>query len=176
METNHITPKFSQPPKIQGQDEIVIDAPVSAIWPLIKNSRRLEDWGPPVQKIDVYLAPHQTEEGVGSKRKVYAKFSEKRKGWYPEIRTEQIEGRRITFLIYEDSFGMSKILKDVGGSMEVVPEGEKKARFIFTFYHRTKGLMGWLMNPMIKMDQKKNRRVALRSIKSYAEGGAAIKN
>ena len=169
-------PNFTQTPKIQGQGEIIINAPVSVTWPLIKDSKRLEDWGPPVQKIEVYLAPGQTEEGIGSKRKVYAKFTEKRKGWYQEIRTEQIEGRKISFLIYEDSFGMSKILKDVGGAMEVVPEGADKTRFIFTFYHRTKGFLGWLMNPMIKMDQKKNRKAALKSIKSYAEGGAAIKN
>ena len=176
MENNHTTPNFLQAPKIQGQDEIVIDAPVSAVWPLIKDSKRLEDWGPPVQKIEVYLAPHQTKEGVGSKRKVYAKFSEKRKGWYQEIRTEQVERKKITFLIYEDSFGMSKFLTDVGGAMEIVPEGKDKTRFIFTFYHRSKGLMGWLMNPMIKMDQKKNRMSALRSIKNYAEGRAPIKN
>lgn len=171
-----ITPGYSLKPKIQGQDEIIINAPVSVVWPLIKDSKRLEDWGPPVQKIEVYLVPGQKEEGAGSKRKVYAKFTEKRTGWYQEIRTEHIEGRKITFLIYEDSFGMSKILKDVGGAMEVIPEGKDKTRFIFTFYHRTKGFMGWLMNPMIKMDQKKNRRAALQSIKSYAEGGAAIKN
>lgn len=175
MKNNPITPNFSQTPKIQGQDEIIINAPVSVVWPLIKDSKRLEDWGPPVQKIEIYLAPGQTEEGAGSRRKVYAKFSEKRKGWYQEIRTEQIEGRKTTFLIFEDSFGMSKILKDVGGAMEVVPEGADKTRFIFTFYHRTKGFMGWLMNPMIKMDQKKNRRAALKSIKSFVEGGAAIK-
>ena len=171
-----IPTNFSQTPKIQGQDDIIINAPVSVVWPLIKDSKRLEEWGPPVQKIEIYLGPDQTEEGQGSKRKVYAKFSEKRKGWYEEIRTEQIEGRKITFLIYEDSFGMSKILKDVGASMEVVSVGTDKTRFIFTFLHRTKGFMGWLMNPMIKMDQKKNRRAALKSIKSYAEGGAAIKN
>lgn len=173
MET---TPKYSQEPKIQSQDEIIINASVSVIWPLIRDSKRLEDWGPPVQKIEVYLAPGQTKEGVGSKRKVFAKFTEKRKGWYQEIRTEHIEGRKITFLIYEDSFGMSKILKDVGGAMEVIAEGSDKTRFIFTFYHRTKGFMGWLMNPMIKMDQKKNRIAALKSIKSYVEGGTAIKN
>ena len=170
------TPSYSQMPKVQGQDEIIINAPVSVVWPVVKDSKRLEDWGPPVQKIEIYLAPGQTEEGVGSKRKVYAKFTEKRKGWYQEIRTEQIEGRKITFLIYEDSFGMSKILTDVGGAMEVVPEGPDKTRFIFTFYHRTKGFTGWLMNPMIKMDQKKNRLKALKSIKSYAESGVAIKN
>ena len=71
---------------------------------------------------------------------------------------------------------MSKILKDVGASMEVVAEGVDKTKFIFTFYHRTKGFMGWLMNPIIKMDYKKNRTKALMSIKNYAEGGAAIKN
>jgi len=171
-----ITPNFSQTPKIQGQGEIIINAPVSTVWPLIKDSKRLEDWGPPVEKVEIYLAERQKEEGVGSKRKVFAKFTEKRKGWYQEIRTEQIEGRKISFLIYEDSFGMSKILKDVGGAMEVVPEGKDKTRFIFTFYHRTKGFMGWLMNPMIKIDQKKNRNAAMKSIKSYAEGGAATKN
>ncbi len=176
MENNPITPHYSQTPKIQGQGEIIINAPVSAVWPLIRDSKRLEDWGPPVQKIEVYLRRGQTEEGVGSKRKVFAKFSEKRKGWYQEIRTEQIEGRKIAFLIYEDSFGMSKILNDVGGAMEVVPEGTDKTRFIFTFYHRTKGFMGWLMNPMIKMDQKKNRLAALKSIKNYAEGRAPTKN
>lgn len=173
MET---TSNYSQKPKIQGRGEITINAPVSAVWQLIKDSKRLEDWGPPVQKIEIYLAPGQKEEDVGSKRKVYAKFTEKRKGWYQEIRTEQIEGRKITFLIYEDSFGMQKILKDVGASMEVVPEGKDKTRFIVTFYHRTKGFMGWLLNPMIKMDQKKNRLKMLQSIKQYAEGGTAIKN
>lgn len=171
-----ITPNFSQTPKNQGQGEVIINAPVSKVWQLIKDSIRLEDWGPPVQKIEIYLAAGQTEEGAGSKRKVFAKFTEKRKGWYEEIRTEQIEGRKISFHIYEDSFGMAKILKDVGGSMEVVPEGTDKTRFIFTFYHRTKGFMGWLMNPMIKIDQKKNRTKAMQSLKSYVENGTAIKN
>ena len=52
----------------------------------------------------------------------------------------------------------------------------EKTKFIFTFYHRPKSFLGWLMNPMIKMDQKKNRLKALESIKSYAENGTAIKN
>jgi hypothetical protein len=51
-----------------------------------------------------------------------------------------------------------------------------KTKFIFTFYHRPKNLIGWLMNPIIKLDQRKNRLKALKSIKSYAETGKAIKN
>ena len=169
-------PKYSKPPKIQGQGEIIINAPVSAVWPLIRDSKRLEEWGPPVQKIEVYPNGNQSQEDVGSKRKVFAKFTEKRKGWYNEIRTEQIEGRKVTFLIYEDSFGMGKMLTDVGASMEILSEGTDKTKFIFTFYHRTKNLLGWLMNPMIKADQKKSRLKALESIKSYVEKGIALKN
>lgn len=169
-------PQYKRAPKIQGENFIIINAPTSAVWSLIRDSKRLEDWGPPVEKIEVYLDNNQSREGVGSKRKVSAKFTEKRKGWYKEIRTEHIEGRKVTFLIYEDSFGMGKMLTDVGASMEIVPEGSDKTKFIFTFYHRTKNILGWLMNPMIKADQKKNRLKALESIKSYVEKGIALKN
>ena len=169
-------PTYKRHPKLQGQDSIIINAPPDTVWPLIRDSKRLEDWGPPVEKIEVYPNADGSAEGVGSRRKVFAKFTEKRRGWYNEIRTEQIEGRKIVFLIYEDSFGMGKMLEDVGASMELLPEGHNKTKFVFTFYHRPKNLLGWLMNPMIKMDQKKNRLKALQSLKNYAEGRAPIKN
>ena len=169
-------PQYRQEPKIQGQDFIIINAPTAALWPLIRDSKRLEDWGPPVEKIEVDPGSNQTQEGVGSKRKVFAKFTEKRKGWYNEIRTEQIDGRKVMFLIYEDNFGMGKMLTDVGASMEILPEGSDKTKFVFTFYHRTKNILGWLMNPIIKADQKKSRLKALQSIKSYVEKGVALKN
>ena len=110
----------------------------------------------------------QTEEGKGSKRTVYAQMG-KKTGKFEEIRTDQIDGRKIEFHIYEDTFGMQRILKEVGGAMEVIAENGNRTRFIFTFYHRTNGVMGWLMNPMIKYQQKKNRLLALKSVKEYAE-------
>jgi len=36
--------------------------------------------------------------------------------------------------------------------------------------------MGRVMNPLIRSDQRKNRRKALQSIKQFAETGEAIKN
>jgi len=167
---------FNREPRIQGQDSIVIDAPVSELWPLIHDSMQMESWGPPVQKVEIDLLPDQDTENVGSRRKVYAKFSEKRKGWYEEVRTGQEDGASISFRILKDSFGMDKMLDDVGGKMELEEVDPDKTRFIFTFYHRPVTFMGRLMNPMIRMDQKKNRKKALTSIKSYAETGKAIKN
>lgn len=177
LEKNRIRMKtFNREPKVQGADSIIIDKPIYNIWPLIQDSKKMESWGPPVQKVEVELLPGQETESTGSKRKVQAKFSEKRQGWYQEVRTHQEEGKSITFMIYEDSFGMGKMLDDVGGRIELKELAPDKTEFIFTFYHRPKSLMGWLMNPMIKKDQKKNRLKALKSIKSFAETGRAIKN
>ena len=168
--------RFSKTPKVQGQDAILIQAPASMVWPMIRDSKTMESWGPPVEKVEVRLLPGQTLEGVGAERTVHAKFSEKRKGWYEEVRTEQVEHTSISFLITKDSFGMSKMLYDVGAKMELRPVSQEQTEFVFTFYHRPKNVLGWLMNPMIKADQKKNRLKALDSIKSYIETGQAIKN
>ena len=167
---------FNRAPKVQGEDSKIIDKPVSILWPLIQDSKQMEFWGPPVEKVEIELQPGQNIENIGSKRKVYAKFTERRKGWYKEVRTHQEEEKSITFRIYDDSFGMGKMLDDVGGKMELEEVTPDKTKFTFTFFHRPKNLLGWLMNPMIRMDQRKNRLKALKSIKSFAETGKAIKN
>ena len=167
---------FVRQPRIQGQNSIVINSAISNLWPLIQDSKQMEIWGPPVEKVEIELLPDQQTEDVGSKRKVHAKFTEKRKGWYQEVRTHQEEGKSVTFRINDDSFGIGKMLDDVGAKMELEAIDSAKTKFIFTFYHRPKNFLGWVMNPMIKMDQKKNRLKALNSIKSYAENGTAIKN
>lgn len=167
LEENRIKMEgFNKKPRIQGQDSIVIDKPISDLWPLIQDSMQMESWGPSVQKVEIELLSDQSEECVGSKRKVYAKFTEKRKGWYQEVRTGQEEGKSVSFRIYEDSFGIGKMLDDVGGKMELKEVSANKTKFIFTFYHRPKSFLGWIMNPMIKMDQKKNRLKALKSIRA----------
>ena len=168
--------QFKKEPKIQGQDSIIINASTTIVWPLIQDSKKLELWGPPVEKVKVELLPNQNSEGKGSKRKVWAKFTEKRKGWFEEVRIDEIEGKSVVFMIYNDNFGIGKMLKDVGGMMALESITNEKTKFIFTFYHRPKRVLGWLMNPMIKADQKKNRLKALQSIKSYVETGVALKN
>ncbi len=88
---------------------------------------------------------------------MYAKFTEKGKGWYQEIRTDQDEVKSLTFQIYADSFGLDKLLKDGGGKMGLEETASNKTKFIFTLYHCPKRFLGWQMNPVIKMNQNKNR-------------------
>ena len=100
----------------------------------------------------------------------------KKEGKFQEIRTMQIDGRKIEFLIYQEPFGLKRFLQDIGGAMEVIEETEEKSRFIFTFYHRTNGLLGWLINPIVKKQQKKNREAALLALKNYTENISNLNN
>ena len=102
-----------------------------------------------MENVEVTLLEGQTTEGLGSIRKVHAMFNEKRRGWYREVRTEHVDGRSIAFLIYDDSFGMDRMLSDVGGRTELEPVEDGLTHFTFTFYHRPKNLLGRLMNPII---------------------------
>jgi|GEM_PF-2113404 len=168
---------------VQGHDTIEIDAPIEHVWPLIGDSKRLEEWGPPVKRVDVLSrepaspsptgetigdASHSVPEGLGTWRRVYARIG-KKDGWLLEQRVEHVEGRKVGYHITADSFGMGKMLRDVGFSMELEPLGASRTRFVFTFFQRPHGLLGWLMNPLIRLQQGRNRRAALVAVKAFAE-------
>ena len=154
--------------KLQGQDEIVINTPVEILWTLIADSTRLLDWGPPVKEVEV-MGTTKQPEGVGSYRRVVAEFGGTT-GYLIERRIEHIEGKRMRFVIEEETFGLSRIMKDTGSSLELEALGSNKTRVIFSFYHTPKGLFGHIMNRLIVLrQQRRNRLAALESLKAYAE-------
>jgi hypothetical protein len=137
--------------RLQGRDDIVIDAPMQILRQVISDSNELPNWGPPVRSVEM-VSHDDGAERLGSARKIQAEFGRK-SGYFIERRAEHVEGRRIGYLIDEDGFGLDLILVSVG----------------FSFFHDLKGSKGRLMNPMIKIQQRRNRLAALRSLKLYAE-------
>lgn len=107
-------------------------------------------------------------EKLGSARKIQAEFGRK-SGYFIEHRVEHVEGRKIGYLIDEDSFGLDRILLRMGFSLDLDPVGDQKTRVTFSFFHDPKGFKGLVMNPVIKLQQRRNRLAALRSLKRYAE-------
>lgn len=154
--------------QIQGQDEIIVDVPVEKMWPLISGSKRLLDWGPPVRGVEIMQQPTKLE-GLNSYRRVEAEFDGQR-GHFIEKRIEHIEGKKIAVHIEEESFGLFRMITDVGSSLEIESAGPNKTRVIFSFFHRPKGIAGHVMNRlMILRQQRRNRLAALASLKRYAE-------
>lgn len=157
----------SQTSHIQGQDAIVIDAPPEYLWTLISNSMELCNWGPPVRGVKILT--DDGHEATGTWRRVDAEF-EGKQGHFIERRIEHIEGRKIAVLIEEETFGLFRLLSEVGSSLELEPLGPRQTRVIFTFFHNTKGVIGYLMNKLVVLrQQRRNRLAALAPLKKYAE-------
>jgi len=158
------------PAKLQGRDEIIIDARVERLWTLISDSKEMENWGPPVRGVTL-LDCQRGQEKIGSCRRVGYDLGGKRKGYYSERRTEQVPGKRIAFEIYEDSGPILKFLSRPGAALDIESAGPGKTRVIFSFYHDPRGL-GRLLNRLVILpDMRKNRLAALQSLKRYAESG-----
>jgi len=153
--------------RLQGRDDIVVEAPARILWQLISDSHELPNWGPPVKSVEV-MTDAGDAEVLGTRRKVHAEFGRK-SGYFLEHRVEHVDGRKITYLIDEEDFGLSRLLSRPGFSLELDPEGEQATRVIFSFFHDPRGFRGRMMNPLIKLQQRRNRLAALVSLKRRAE-------
>ena len=160
--------------RLQGRDDIVVDAPIQILWELISDSYELPNWGPPVRSVKV-MADDAEAEKLGSARKVQAEFGRK-SGYFIEHRVEHVEGRKIGYLIDGDSIGMAGILLRMGFSLELDPTEDQATRVTFSFFHDPRGLKGRVINPLIKLQQRRNRLAALRSLKRCAEERYLLKS
>jgi hypothetical protein len=156
------------PAPVQGTDSTVIAKPVDELWPLIADSRQLTQWGPPVVAVDVLDRP----ETVGSRRTVNAIFRGKA-GQFRERRTIHDEtSYSMAFVIEHDTFGIGKLLNDVGSLMQLEPLGPGQTRLTWSFFHKPRGVPGRAMNRLVILrQQRSNRLQALASFKAYAETG-----
>jgi Polyketide cyclase / dehydrase and lipid transport len=96
--------------QVQGQDEIIVNARVEKIWPLISDSKRLLDWGPPVRGVQVMGTSGQPE-GLGSYRRVDAEFNGQR-GHFIERRIEHMDGKKMAVQIEEENFGIFRMITE----------------------------------------------------------------
>jgi hypothetical protein len=152
--------------KLQGRDSIQVDAPSDLLWRLIADSNELPSWGPPVKGVEVMVEQDQVER-TGTPRKVYAAFGRK-SGYFVEHRVEHVPSRKIAYLIDKETFGLARVMSRPGFSLELEPLGTAATRVVFSFFHDPRGV-GRLLNPLIKLQQRRNRLAALASLKRRAE-------
>jgi hypothetical protein len=163
------------PAPVQGVDSIVVQRPASELWPLIAESKQLTNWGPPVVAVEL-LDP---TEQVGSRRLVQASFGRK-KGQFTERRILQREGEdgyAMAFVIEADTFGLDKMLANIGSLMELTPITAATTELKWSFFHEPRGILGRVMNRVVILRQQRaNRRRALESFKAFAETGSSAQH
>lgn len=151
--------------KLQGRDAVDVDASAEVLWGLISDSSELPKWGPPVNRVEVFTEEGEAE-GLGSVRKVHAEFG-RRSGYFLEHRVEHVPSRKVAYLIDEENFGLARVLSRPGFSLELEPRNGA-TRVVFSFFHDTRRL-GRILNPLIRLQQRRNRLLALESLKAHAE-------
>jgi uncharacterized membrane protein len=157
------------PAPVQGTDSITIERPAAKLWPLIADSTQLTKWGPPVVSVEVLDWPEQ----VGSRRTVEAKFGRK-EGRFTERRIiHDNDGYAMAFMIEADTFGLGKMLTNIGSLMQLDPIDPGRTRLTWSFFHQPRGALARVTNRLVILRQQRtNRRRALESFKAYAETGA----
>jgi hypothetical protein len=79
----------------------------------------------------------------------------------------------MALLIESETFGMSKMLANIGSLMELKSLGPGATELTWSFFHEPRGLLGALMNRLVILRQQRaNRLRALESFKAFAETGA----
>lgn len=152
--------------RLQGRDEIVVDAPIDRVWTLIHDSTLLPEWGPPVRQVEVL---GDREETLGSRRRIHAEFDGKR-GQFVERRNVHEPGRKIGYVIEEETFGLFKVMTEPGFTLELEAVEGGRTRVVFAFFHEPRGILGRVLNRLVILrQQRKNRLAALASLKRRGE-------
>ena len=160
---NHIGPPLG---KMVGMERMKINASKEIVWQAISDSKVLHLWSPPVNNVTILSNGSET---IGTARECHLTFG-KKTGIFKEHRTVEISDKKIEYSIdSEKGIGIHKILKNTGFGLEIFPISQNLVEIEFKFYHDTKGILGFLMNPMIKSQQNKDRHLALLSLKEYCE-------
>ena len=67
------------------------------------------------------VEPITGPERVGSRRRVDARFNGK-DGHFVEICTEHVEGRRIAYVIEQDTFGLGRVMTEPGFALDIAAD------------------------------------------------------
>lgn len=150
--------------RLQGRDEVVVNATPQRIWESLEDSTCLPEWMPMVKRTT------GKREMVGAVRECDVQI-DGRDGRVIERCVEHSPYHRIAWVLQEDTFGFSKMLSDFGFSFTLEPLGANTTLLRNETYYRPEGLLASLMSVlMMRRKFRRVRQAALANLKRRAEG------
>lgn len=149
--------------RVQGADELVIDASPNRIWDILVSSQELPKWMPVVQSTT------GDRETVGSVRECEVVFNGK-PGRVVESCVEAVPERRIAWTMDEDSYGFGRMLADYGFAFDLEPRGVASTLVRTASYYEPRNLVVHLMNWFsLRRQFRTVRKRALSGLQRLAE-------
>lgn len=155
-------------PPFRSKQEIVINAPVEAVWSFNMDLRRIPEFHPRVFKIDLLDGKALREPGVS-----YQCHLSGGKHTCIEKDIEIVPFKKVVTVLPQDTFGISKILSDYTVETTLQKVGDSATKIEISHYYSTPTLKAKFMNLIAKSKIARETQETLRGMKAAIEGTAA---
>ena len=153
-------------PPFRSKQEVIIYAPLKAVWEFSMDLTKIPEFHPRVEKVDLISGKASREAGVAYQCQLAGG-----KHTCIEKDIEVIPMERIVTVLPEDSFGISKILNDYRVETSFRSLGDRATKVEISHYYSTKTLKAKLLNLIAKRKIAKETQATLNAVKAVIEGG-----
>lgn len=151
-------------PPFRSRQEVIIDAPLEAVWEFGMDLSKIPEFHPRVFKVDLIDGRRYREAGVS-----YRCYLAGGKHTCVEKDIEIVPLERIVTVLPEDTFGICKILSDYTVETTFQKLGDSSTKVEISHYYSTPTLKAKILNLVAKGKIARDTQATLRAIKGAIE-------
>jgi len=155
-----------QPPPFRSKQEVIINAPLKAVWSFSMDITKIPEFHPRVDKVDLVSGKTLREPGAS-----YRCHLSGGKHTCVEKDIEIIRLEKIVTVLAEDTFGITKILKDYRVETTFQMLGPRSTKVEISHYYSTTTLKAKLLNLIAKGKIARDTQATLNAAKTTIEAG-----
>jgi hypothetical protein len=151
-------------PPFQSRQEVVIHAPLQAVWEFNQDLTNIADYHPRVKRVDLISGKRQRGQGVA-----YMCYLKDGKNTCVEKDIEVVPMERIVTALPEDTMGITKMLPDYLVETRLTPLAEHETKVEFSHYYSTKSVKTRFFNVIAKKKIARESQDTLNAMKRAIE-------
>jgi hypothetical protein len=151
-------------PPFQSRQEVVIHAPLLAVWEFNQDLTNIAAYHPRVKRVDLISGKRQRGQGVA-----YMCYLKDGKNTCVEKDLEVVPMERIVTALPEDTMGITKMLPDYLVEARLTPLAENETKVEFSHYYSTKSVKARFFNVIAKKKIARESQDTLNAMKRAIE-------
>jgi uncharacterized protein YndB with AHSA1/START domain len=152
--------------RFQWRASVIAAASRNQVWSVVDDITLIPRYHPEVRKVDL-LSGHRTRK-IGARYR--CTIPEGRKGSCVEEVVDYVPGERMATAFSEDTWGISKMLRDFVVEAVLVPRGSHETALVLEAYYEPVGFQSKFLNALFLRRMMKRRALrTLEGIKRLAE-------
>ena len=151
-------------PPFQSRQEVVIHAPLQAVWEFNQDLTNIAAYHPRVKRVDLISGKRQRGKGIA-----YRCYLKDGKNTCVEKDIEVVPMERIVTALPEDTMGITKMLPDYLVETRLTPLAKNETKVEFRQYYSTNSIKTKLFNVIAKKKIARQSQSTLDAIKITIE-------